>query len=147
MDRLPPSPLLFSSRMKQKGIQRMFFLPAKEISGASSVALRTARCAVPCRAGSSWGAAGCRAGSAPAALCPGLSCRAKGKGLWAATWPCHQPRTKARRQWVWFSCLLSGLLAATTPGFLSGWPRRTAGPILVLQVQHEWHWGKAGDTS
>lgn len=67
-----------------------------------------------CRAGSSWGAAGCCAGSAPAALCSGLSCRAKGKGLWAATWPRRRPYTKTR-----FSCAVRSLLAVTTPADFS----------------------------
>lgn len=47
MDRrpLPPCPLLFSFKTKQKpeqGIRRMFFLPTKEISGASSKTLASA---------------------------------------------------------------------------------------------------------
>lgn len=43
--RPPPCPLLFSFKTKQKpkqGIQRMFFLPTKEISGASSIPLVSA---------------------------------------------------------------------------------------------------------
>lgn len=44
-DTLPSTPLLFSFKTKQKpkqGIQRMFFLPTKEISGASSKLLVSA---------------------------------------------------------------------------------------------------------
>lgn len=138
---LPPSPLLFSLRMKQKGIRRMFFLPTQEISGASSVALHTARCAVPCwqQLGSSWvlrWVSACR--PLPQAGLQSQGKMALGSNL-AMPPALHQDKA--------FMCSQEFVGCHHTCRFLSGWPRRAAGPILVLQAHGEWHWGKAGDSS
>lgn len=94
---LPPCTLLFSFKTKQKlkqGIQRMFFLPTKEISGASSKTLTSApglaaMCSISHRLSSvtgkctitSWPAAGEQlgVGSAPTTLCAGARGRARAK--------------------------------------------------------------------
>lgn len=141
MDSLPPSPLLFSLRMKQKGIRRMFFLPTQEISGASSVALHAARCAVPCwqQLGSSWvlrWVSACR---------PLLWAELQSQGKRALGSNLAMP--SALHQDKVFMCSQEFVGCHHTCRFLSRWPRRTAGPILVLQAQREWHWGKAGDSS